>query len=268
MHRISRVLCWLAAVAIVLSCAVASAQAGTIYDITVNGTSAIFLAGRDDLTIPPPGTPWSILTRHPSPTPENLQEEFPPMIPVTAGDVIRAADPAVGGVNFFRGFGPPFFGPQGNGVSGSNLNPVDGISGYRGPQGALVGVFLDDNIPNAGPPATLNFDPDGLGTDFLSLNPLIGQIFYIGNGLMSGGDFREYIAPAGATRLFLGIPDGFSFVGNPGAYDDNDGSYSIRIGVNVVPTEPIPEPSTVLFVLSGLALLALGRKRLQSRPLP
>jgi hypothetical protein len=55
---------------------------------------------------------------------------LPPFIAVIGGDVIRVADPAIGGVNFFNGFGPPFFGPSGNGLSGSNLTALGGISGY------------------------------------------------------------------------------------------------------------------------------------------
>jgi len=97
-----------------------------------------------------------------------------------------------------------------------------------------------------------------MGTDFLSITPLLGQIFYIGDGKTSGGAFQEFIAPAGATRLFLGIPDGFGFGGEPGAYDDNDGSYRIRIGVNEVPA--IPEPETYALMLLGAAAIALRRR--------
>ena len=94
------------------------------------------------------------------------------------------------------------------------------------------------SIPASGPPATLDFSPDGLNIDFLTLSPALGQVFYIGDGLTSLLAFQEFIAPTGATRLFLGIPDGFGFVGAPGAYDDNDGSYRVRIGVNEIPERP------------------------------
>lgn len=105
-----------------------------------------------------------------------------------------------------------------------------------------------------------NFSPAGLGIDFLSLNPGLGQVFYIGDGKTAGDVFQQFVAPVGATRLFLGIPDGFGFGGAPGAYDDNDGSYRIRIGINQVPA--IPEPETYALMLAGLGVLgAVARRR-------
>lgn len=233
------------------------ARAAT-FSITVDGSDAIFLAGRTDVTIPAASDPWTTgthLIRHGSPTPEEIQETLPPFVNVTGGDVLKVADPAVGGVSFFNGFGAPFFGPGGNGLAGSNLAPLDGISGYLGPQGPLVGVFLDGSIPNgSSPPPTIDFTSAGIGIDFLTLAPDLGQIFYIGDGVTSGGDFQSFEAPTGATRVFFGIPDGFGFVGLPGAYDDNDGSYRINIGINETPSA-IPVPAAVW--LFGTALFGL-----------
>jgi len=243
-----------------LGLALAVSAGATIIDVTIDGGDAIFLAGRTDLAIPAANLPWpGGMIRHGGPTPEEILETLPPSIAVSAGDVIRAADPAVGGVNFFNGFGPPFFGPGGNGVGGSDLFSFGGISGYKGPQGPLAGVFLDNSIPNIGPaPSTIDFSPAGIGIDFLALLPALGQVFYIGDGVTAGNVFQEFTAPLGATRLFLGIPDGFGFVNGPGAYDDNDGAYRIRIGINEV---PVPEPTALALLGIGFGVLAFQRTR-------
>jgi hypothetical protein len=259
---------WFAIGAIVaITSLIAGRQAvAVVYGVTIGGGDAIFIAGRTDLVIPPAAAPWpgpgTHLIRHAGPTPEEIRESIPPFIPVAGGDVIRVLDPVVGGINFFNGFGPPYFGPGGNGLGGSNLTALDGISGYIGPQGPLAGVFLDDSIPSAGPaPATLDFSLGGLGTNFASLSPALRQVFYIGDGVDSMGDFQTFMAPAGATRLFLAIPDGFGFVGAPGAYDDNDGSYRVRIGVNEIPDVPEPGSLLLLVVGCGLSSAAIGRRR-------
>lgn len=233
-----------------------TAAQATVVDLTIAGSDAIWLAGRSDLVIPPASAPWpGGLLRHGGPTPEEILETMPPFVTVAAGDVIRALDPAVGGISFFNGFGGTVYGPGGNGLTGSSLTSFGGISSYTGPQGPLVGVFLDASIPNGAAPAGLDFSSSGMGIDFLSLAPALGQVFYIGDGKTSGGVFQQFIAPAGATRLALGIPDGFGFGGAPGAYDDNDGSYRVRLGINEVPTL-VPEPGGMALLLAALAACA------------
>lgn len=216
----------------ILSTAGLSASALT-YDISIQGTDAIWLAGRTDLLPIPAYTgavvPGWAFGRHGAGTPEMLPETYPPMLPVWGGALVEVLSQGVGGVSYFNGFGGTQYGPDGNNPT-SSLNAIGGISGYMGTEGALVGVFLDDSIPNGAPPATLDFKP-AAARDFLNLAPGIGQVFFIGDGLNSGAQFQSFTAPAGATRLFLGIPDGFGFNGNPGAYDDNDGGFRIQLGV-------------------------------------
>ena len=238
-----------------------------VIDATVSGSDSIWLAGRTDITIPPASDSWpGGMIRHGRPTPEEIQETFPQAFSISAGDVIRVLDPAVGGISFFNGFGGTIFGPEGNGIPGSSsITPFGGISGYLGTQGALVGLFHDDSIPDGTPPATLDFRSSAIGVNFASLAPDPGQVFFIGNGVNSSGDFQEFLAPSGATRFFIGITDAFGFNGAPGAFDDNDGSYQIRLGINEDPTNPptntVPEPPAL--ALFGLALALFGlRKRI------
>lgn len=207
------------------------------FDVTIDGVDAIFIAGRTDvLPIPTPtGDPEAfILKRHGFLVPEfPLTEELPPSVPVVEGAVVRMDSRAIGGVSFSNGFNGPIFGPDGDGLSGSDLSSLGGISGYKGPQGALAGVFLDDSSPTVEPaPAILDFTPAGLGTSFGSLSPALGQVFFIGDGFRNGQRHR-FIAPSGATRLVLGIPDGGAFVGVPGFYEDNNGGYTVRIKVTI-----------------------------------
>lgn len=254
---------YLAASACLLAFAMTQPAQATVIDTTLRGSDAIWLAGRTDLTIPPASAPWpGGLLRHGGPTPEEIQETMPPGFSISGGDVIRVLDPAVGGISFFNGFGGLMYGPDGNGVPGSSsISAFGGISGYLGTQGALVGVFLDNAIPNGAAPATLNFSTAGLGVDFLSLSPQIGQVFYIGNGVTSTNAVQEFIAPVSATRLFIGITDAFGFNGAPGAFDDNDGAYRIRIGINQDPRNSVPEPAPLAMLILGLAYLAYSRRR-------
>lgn len=256
MQHPSRVL----AIAAVLV-AVSPAAPAAIFSLTVDGTDSIFLAG---FTGTPPSDTVAVHPRHATTTPEDVFETLPPVIPVEEGDVVRLADPAIGGVNFFNGFGPPFFGPGGGSTTGSALFAFGGISGYSGPTGPLAGVFLGVGDPTGGlPPPTLDFGPApaGFGLDFPTLAPDIGQVFYIGDGVTAGGDFQTFIAPAGATRLYLGIPDGFGFTGPPGAYDDNDGSYRVLVGVNEIPTLASAPPAGLLGVLVLAAFASRRRLR-------
>lgn len=237
----------------------ASAQ---LYSVVVDGTDAIYLAGRDDVVVPALGSPFAVLARHGYVNADFEAETFPDMVPVAGGDVVRVLDPVDGWIDFFNGYGNAAtgFGPEGNTAATSTLGSLAGLSGWIGTQGALAGVFLDDTNPVSGTaPAALNFST-ALSRDFVSLSPELGQVFFIGDGVNGLGDFQEFVAPAGATRLFLGIPDGFAFNGPPGAYEDNDGEYRIAIGVNQIPSDPsVPEPAaigwmSVLLIGSGLAL--------------
>lgn len=115
---------------------------------------------------------------------------------------------------------------------GDSPGPVNGISLAHLPAGALVGVFVDANAPPGRTPSALDFTASGIGTDFLTLSPDLDQLFFIGDGLTGTGTGSEqdFVAPAGATDLYLAVAD------SVGASGNNSGS--ITVDASVVTPEP------------------------------
>jgi hypothetical protein len=198
--------------------------------VRIPGTAVIFFANRSDVSIPPLG---GDLIGFPlmrnclaAPCEGFLEETFPVRFNISPGATVTIS--GCGGMDYY-GHTQPSVGPDGDPGSGEGrVLALEGISGIDGPEGALVGVFLSDANPNgATPPETLDFGPGSLGTGFATLQPALGQVFFIGDGLTGSGTGtrQTFSAPAGATRFFLGIADAFSFWGNPGAYDDNKGAF-------------------------------------------
>lgn len=196
----------------------------------------IHLAGRTDIRIPAL-TETSDVSLF-SCRPEGLvQETFPPGYRVSAGT--RFSVQAAGMVNYYAGTPEDGYPPDGDFNYGADIEPFGGISGYVGPAGALMGVFLDDAIPADNAPERLNFGADGLGTDFTQLEPALGQVFYLGDGKTSTGQTQTFVAPAGATRLFIGLIDGSAFYGASTCYTDNTGGYTYRLQADP-PLAPLP----------------------------
>lgn len=121
----------------------------------------------------------------------------------------------------------------------------NGISTTRMPINALLGVFLGPDQPNTtAPPVGLNFQTSGL--DFTSLSPLLKQVFFIGDGQTSGSVVQQFMIPEGATRLYLGVMDGYGWFNNSGA---------ITVGVS-----HLPEPGLAIQLAVGVLGLALFRR--------
>ena len=83
---------------------------------------------------------------------------------------------------------------------------------------ALMGVFLGDERPDLSPALPeLDFSSPER-RDYEVLQPLLKQVFFIGDGLTSAGARQQAITPAGATRLFLGTYDGMQWSNNVGHF--------------------------------------------------
>ena len=104
------------------------------------------------------------------------------------------------------------------------VGSISGISSADG-GGYLIGVFLADTVPT-GPPATLDFTGN---RDFASLSPALAQTFFIGDGRTATGRPQRFHPPTGATRLYFGVGDAWSFQGPPGFYADNSGSFKVAV---------------------------------------
>jgi hypothetical protein len=222
-----------AAAAAGLTFAAAPALADTA-SVFVEGQANPFLAGQPNATSCCGG--------------DSTPGQSPLLVPlsVNGGEVFKFA--ASGSTD---GAGVGAAGPDGVGT----FNMTDYSTGVAPASGVgvlgLVGVFLDGATPSGGAqPAGLNFPSLG----FASLAPGLDQIFWIGDGLTgTGTGFQQaFIAPVGATRLFLGTTDGFQWNNNTGGYEvDISTRCSANPDVRCGGGPSVPEPASWALLILG-----------------
>ena len=179
----------------------ATASLGKVSSSTVPAAASPWLAGM------PPGS--IIPNTGGNPTPAYYGVNSPPEINTTAGTSIRFA--AVGGnTSWISTSGDGSTASAGAGGDTSfiaNQAEVNGINTTYAPLNAMMGIFLGPNEPDwSSPAASLDFST-AASRNFTTLSPQLKQVFYIGTGTTSSGSLQTFVAPAGATRLFLGTMD-------------------------------------------------------------
>jgi hypothetical protein len=112
----------------------------------------------------------------------------------------------------------PRFPPDGEDLISHYLGAENGIADITAPFTSLIGVFLGPDQPDKSPaPPPLDFRTLE-ERDYVVLAPALKQPFFIGGGFTSSGAARQVIAPAGATRLWLGVMDQYHWADNQGAF--------------------------------------------------
>jgi plastocyanin/Flp pilus assembly protein TadG len=88
------------------------------------------------------------------------------------------------------------------------------------PIDSLLGVFLNANAPTSNPTPTVVRDySTQTARDQASFTDIqVQQPFFIGSGNTSSGTTQTFVAPTGATRLFLGPMDGYEWENNNGSF--------------------------------------------------
>ncbi|CAN5484524.1 hypothetical protein BH09PLA1_BH09PLA1_05440 [soil metagenome] len=96
----------------------------------------------------------------------------------------------------------------------------NGIADAIMPESSLMALFLDANAPNTTPaPSTVvDWTNSSLKDQAVYSSLQAKAPFYIGTGMTSTGTVKQFVVPAGATRMFIGSWDGLQFNNNGGSF--------------------------------------------------
>ena len=246
----------LAAETITWQTAVTDLKPGELRAVT-GGTTVNFstAANGDRFVVPGTSNPWLAgMPDGSTASGDTAPAQSPPAadgLTLTPGDaLVFLAAGQVANASFGGSAGPD--GGFGLGAPADGFTPhaaENGIAAATVPLNGLVGIFLGPDQPDlTAAPAGLDFRPTGNvpgGVNYTTLAPLLKQVFFIGDGLTAGGIPQRIVVPAGATRLFLGTMDGYS-------WSNNVGSFQVSVG-EVTGSFGLPATTVTAAPIIGLA---------------
>lgn len=96
--------------------------------------------------------------------------------------------------------------------------PEFGIASVKAPANCMIGVFLTDDAPNLSEaPEALDFSTSN-SRNRSEYKPKLKQPFFIGDGKTDNGTTQKFVAPKGATRLFIASMDEYEWSNNKGKF--------------------------------------------------
>jgi hypothetical protein len=153
---------------------------------------------------------------------DRAPEQSPVLVELTLVNAVSVTFSATGAANHTPAMGNQFDPPDGGQDASHQGGAEHGIADLVAPIDSVVGVFLDDERPDrTRAPKGLNFRSAGKD---LTLAPQLKQVFYIGSGSVRKRGNRKFLVPKGATRLFLGMMDGFE-------WNNNTGSFQVAVSI-------------------------------------
>jgi hypothetical protein len=128
----------------------------------------------------------------------------------TLSHAIAVTFGAIGAIQHTTEWAPDCHGPNGAELARHLKGAEHGIADAIAPMDALMGVFLSDERPDRSKaPRLLDYRMNR--GDISTSSPQLKQVFFIGDGKASSGGLRRYLVPAKATRLYLGVMDGYEW---------------------------------------------------------
>jgi hypothetical protein len=218
---------------------------GGSFKVVVAPHLCVPAACNDEMTVPGTSNPW--LAGMPAGSTDSGLDSVPTQSPVLVSGVAITPGAgytfeATGGVHYVGG--GSLYPPDGFGAGPHAPGASNGIAPLTAPWNSLVGVYLDDSQPSlSAAPAGLDFTT-AASRDYTTLSPQLKQPFFIGDGLNSAGAKQTVVAPAGASRLYLGTMDGAGWY-------NNVGFFTVKVTNNSCQSSSTPPPTITVGPAEG-----------------